>query len=92
MFVNQSSTDVRIGYHDLRDTQRGITTTINKTIRHPNYQPPSIYYDIALLKLNKVIEFNDRIRPACLYERYDKVPTQVWVSGWGTVEFRKFNT
>ncbi|XP_076630900.1 serine protease 1 [Colletes latitarsis] len=80
-------TDVRIGFHDLRDNQHGITTTINKMIRHPNYKPPTIYNDIAVIKLNTVITFNKEIRPACLYQQYDTVPLQAWVSGWGVTEF-----
>ncbi|XP_076295163.1 anionic trypsin isoform X2 [Lasioglossum baleicum] len=82
-----SPTDVRIGFHDLRDAQRGISTKVNKMIRHPGYKPPSMYDDIAVVKLNEVIGFNKNVRPACLYLRYDSVPTQAWVSGWGVTEF-----
>lgn len=80
-------TDARIGFHDLRDNQHGVTTTISKMIRHPSYKPPTIYNDIALIKLSTVITFNKDIRPACLYQEYDIVPEQAWVSGWGVTEF-----
>ncbi|PSN56822.1 hypothetical protein C0J52_02704 [Blattella germanica] len=39
--------------------------------RHPEYKPPAKYNDIALLKLDRRVEFNDFIRPACLYTRDD---------------------
>ncbi|XP_078033304.1 uncharacterized protein LOC144468049 isoform X1 [Augochlora pura] len=78
---------VRIGFHDLRDTNRGISASVDKVVRHPGYKPPSMYDDIALIKMDKAIEFNKSIRPACLYQRYDTVPTKAWVSGWGVVEF-----
>ncbi|XP_031842856.1 serine protease snk isoform X2 [Nomia melanderi] len=81
------STDILIGYHDLRNTKGGISTTINETVRHPEYKPPSLYNDIALIKLNKVIQFNNRIKPACLYETYERVPAKAWISGWGNLEF-----
>ncbi|XP_053975613.1 serine protease snake-like isoform X2 [Hylaeus volcanicus] len=80
-------TDARIGLNDLRDNQHGITTTINKTIRHVNYKPPTMYDDIALIKLNTAVTFSKEIRPACLYQRYDTIPVQAWVSGWGVTEF-----
>lgn len=84
---NPGPTDVRIGVHDLRDTQSGISTKVDIMIRHPGYKPPAMYNDIALLKLKEPVEFNKNIRPACLYLRYDATPTQAWVSGWGVTEF-----
>lgn len=74
----------------MRDNQHGVTTTISKMIRHPSYKPPTIYNDIALIKLSTVITFNKDIRPACLYQEYDIVPEQAWVSGWGVTEFGTF--
>ncbi|XP_043524581.1 serine protease snake-like isoform X1 [Frieseomelitta varia] len=82
----KSPTDVRIGVHNLRDNAQGITTTINKIMRHPSYKPPAMYADIALVKLNTVVVFNNEIRPACLYEQYDTVPAQAWVTGWGVAD------
>lgn len=71
----------------MKDKLQGITTTINKIVRHPNYKPPAMYADIALIKLSTPVAFNNEIRPACLYQQYDTVPTQAWVSGWGVTEF-----
>ncbi|CAK9807636.1 Serine protease snake [Anthophora quadrimaculata] len=83
----KSPTHARVGINDLKDNQHGIIATINKILRHPNYKPPTMYADIALIKLNTVIAFNKDIRPACLYQQYDTLPTQAWVSGWGVTEF-----
>ncbi|KAK9309756.1 hypothetical protein QLX08_000740 [Tetragonisca angustula] len=85
-YGSKSPTDVRIGVYNLRDNAQGITTTINKTMRHPSYKPPAMYADIALVKLNTVVVFNNEIRPACLYEQYDTVPAQAWVTGWGVTD------
>lgn len=85
----KSPTDVRIGVHNIKNDQQGIISTINKIIRHPNFKPPAMYADIALVKLNTVIVFNKYIRPACLYQEYDTVPAQGWVTGWGVTEFNE---
>ncbi|XP_017889819.1 serine protease snake-like [Ceratina calcarata] len=82
-----SPTDVRIGFNDLTDTQHGITRTITRMLRHPNYRAPAMYADIALLELDAAVTFNKEIRPACLYQQYDTVPSKAWVSGWGVTEF-----
>ncbi|CAK9824713.1 Serine protease snake [Anthophora retusa] len=83
----KSPTHARVGINNLKDNQHGIIATINKILRHPNYKPPTMYADIALIKLNTVIAFNKDVRPACLYQQYDTLPTQAWVSGWGVTEF-----
>lgn len=76
---------------NLRDNAQGITTSINKIMRHPSHKPPAMYADIALVKLDKVVVFNDEIRPACLYEEYDTVPAQAWVTGWGITDSCKID-
>ncbi|XP_043601100.1 serine protease snake-like isoform X2 [Bombus pyrosoma] len=83
----RSPTNARIGMSNLRNNQQGITTTINRIVRHPSYKPPAMYADIALVKLSTTVAFNNEIRPACLYQRYDTVPMQAWISGWGVTEF-----
>lgn len=87
--LNRSPTNARIGAYNIKNNQQGIITTINKIIRHPNFKPPAMYADIALVKLNTVVVFNNDIRPACLYQQYDTVPAQGWVTGWGVTEFSK---
>lgn len=64
---------------------------IEQMIRHPSYNPPAMYADIALVKLKRTVTFSTLIKPACLYQLYDNVPMKVWVSGWGVTEFGKFN-
>ena len=47
--------------------------TVSKTIVHPNYYASDdsllILNDIALLKLNREIEFSDKIAPLCLPDK-----------------------
>ena len=43
--------------------------------------------DIALLKLEKELDFNERVQPACLpYESYYKPFNVAFASGWGQNE------
>ena len=81
-------TDARIGFHSLTD-QKGITSVIKDIITHPDYKPPAMYADIALIQLMTPVSFSTSVRPACLYQPFDTVPTQAWVSGWGVTEYSK---
>jgi len=51
--------------------------------RHPDYRPPVMYADIALVKLDKTVTFGNLIRPACLYQQNDIMIKEAWISGWG---------
>ncbi|KMR05321.1 peroxisomal n -acetyl-spermine spermidine oxidase [Lasius niger] len=79
--------DARIGFHRLSDQQSGVTVAIKAMIRHPDYNPPAMYADIALVQLMNTVTFSTLIRPACLYQQYDTVPTSAWICGWGANEF-----
>ncbi|KAL0108950.1 hypothetical protein PUN28_014214 [Cardiocondyla obscurior] len=81
-----SPTHARIGLHKLSE-QEGILITIKNLTRHPDYTPPAMYADIALIELTNDVPFSTSIRPACLYQQYDTVPTKAWVSGWGVTAF-----
>ncbi|XP_077274586.1 serine protease snk [Temnothorax americanus] len=79
-------THARIGFHRLAD-QEGVTVAVKNTTRHPDYKPPAMYADIALVQLVNDVTFSTSVRPACLYQQYDTVPRKAWISGWGLKEF-----
>lgn len=58
---------------------------IIERIRHPNYQWPSVYNDIGLVKMERKVEFNAWIRPSCLPYSLPDVGTQgkAVATGWG---------
>ncbi|XP_037380378.1 transmembrane protease serine 2 isoform X2 [Talpa occidentalis] len=58
---------------------------IKKVIVHPKYDTKTKDYDIALMKLQAPMTFNDRVRPVCLPNPGLMLePTQsCWTSGWG---------
>lgn len=50
-------------------------------IQHPDYNSVSFYNDIALLRLDRRVEFNPFIRPACLPSS-SSVPHYLMILGW----------
>lgn len=42
-----------------------ITARVERVIRHPAYNPGNYDNDVAILKLDRVLEMNDRLRPVC---------------------------
>ena len=77
---------VRLGTHQLKDIFSGETLKVKSIRRHPNYNPPAAYADIALIELERSIEFGPVIKPACLHTSYNTV-RQFWVTGWGVTHY-----
>lgn len=52
---------------------------------HENYEMATVDNDIALIKLDKPIKFNDHVRPACLPKSEERLRTgtRCTVYGWG---------
>ncbi|XP_053305207.1 acrosin-like [Spea bombifrons] len=61
--------------------------TIKELIVHEKYNPKSQSNDIALLRLNKPIAFNEYIQPACLPAKQAILSKMddCYVAGWGVV-------
>ena len=56
MFTQQNS----------EDSSPPVDVAIKAVVRHPNYSGRKKLNDIALLELISFVNFNDKIRPACL--------------------------
>lgn len=64
----------------------GKIVNISKTIYHPDYKSTSYYNDIALLKLDRKINFNEFIQPACLPKTKESLYTNLTSAGWHYID------
>ncbi|XP_053114500.1 plasma kallikrein-like isoform X2 [Hemicordylus capensis] len=64
--------------------------SVQEIIVHPNYDFSERGYDIALMKLDRPMNFSDSQQPICLpsNEEKDMGYTNCWVTGWGYTKER----
>uniref|UniRef100_A0A0A1WQS9 CLIP domain-containing serine protease n=1 Tax=Zeugodacus cucurbitae TaxID=28588 RepID=A0A0A1WQS9_ZEUCU len=81
---------VRLGEHDLStETEtKHVDIDVVKSVRHPNFGAQDRRYDIAVLYLEKNVEFTDYICPICLpsspqLRSKSYVGYHPFVAGWG---------
>jgi secreted trypsin-like serine protease len=64
--------------------------TVQKLIKHENYDAMKLLNDIAILRLDETIVFNNEIQPCCLPENknnnFPSNNTESIVIGWGQTE------
>ncbi|XP_062322636.1 suppressor of tumorigenicity 14 protein isoform X1 [Osmerus eperlanus] len=61
--------------------------SLKTIITHPDYNPMTFDYDVALLELSRPLEFTNTIHPVCLPAPSHVFPAGLgcWVTGWGTL-------
>lgn len=87
---NNPPTIARLGGLNLKASNEGvqpINYLVVEIIRHPDYKAPAKYNDIALLKLDRHVEFNEAIRPACLYTTDTFAVNKTVATGWGKIDY-----
>merc|ERR1712025_1406925 len=83
---------VALGEHDIqKDVETKTAQKISgSAIVHPQWNRAQTEHDIAIIKLNSAVTFNDNVVPACLPD--DKTKTYAGqsavVSGWGAEGFQ----
>lgn len=91
MFYRGPPERVRLGDLNLQNNNDGahpVEFLVEEVIVHPNYIQTSKYNDIALLRLDNVVKFNDHIRPACLNSNDNLNYFQkATATGWGSIAF-----
>jgi len=80
---------VALGEHNIRqdiESHRVQGIKVQRVIKRPDYDTSSINNDIALLRLETEVQFNDNVIPACLPTDKNQQYTnwEAVVSGWGT--------
>lgn len=60
---------------------------VDRAFFHQNFTIPRHYDDIALIRVNGVLKFDDEIRPVLLPTwNFDNVGREVVLTGWGRVD------
>lgn len=85
--------NVVVGDHDVSTGSENNSTVVHsiKTlIPHANYNSATGQNDIALIRLNEDIKYNDAVGPVCLpwkfrNNKFENEP--VTIAGWGATEF-----
>lgn len=83
---------VRLGDQNLRNRRDGlqeVDINVAKFTKHEMYDPDFFYYDIAIIKMVRSVEFTKFIRPACLWPTLQENIPVVTASGWGDTENRE---
>lgn len=75
---------ILVGTNDLG--KGGKYYKVEKLIAHENYNNPSFAYDIAVIRIQGKIEFNERVQP--IEYSPDEVPDEadVQLTGWGRLQ------
>lgn len=68
------------------DSARPIVFTVAERIKYPSYSTKFKYDDIALLRLDGNLTFNEYIRPACLPE-FSFTGILATATGWGQIGY-----
>lgn len=89
-FNIKNKTDcVNLPHLETADCSEVVDMSIDKFIVHPFYNSWTFSNDLALLKLNKTVVFNDYIRPICLPEpglTFVKTKDTLYTSSFTTAE------
>ncbi|EDV95836.1 venom serine protease Bi-VSP isoform X1 [Drosophila grimshawi] len=91
--IRDDLTFVRLGEHDLTtDAEaRHVDIPIAKKVRYPQYTPRNGRGDIAMLYLDRNVQFTDTIIPICMpssstLRTKSYVSTNPFVAGWGKTQ------
>ncbi|XP_029928524.1 trypsin-1-like isoform X2 [Myripristis murdjan] len=80
----KSRIQVRLGEHNIGITEGSEQfITSSRVIRHPQYNPYNIDYDVMLIKLSERAIINEYVQPVPLPNACAPAGTMCLVSGWG---------
>ncbi|XP_056392708.1 serine protease 27-like [Hyla sarda] len=88
--MNVSEYTVYLGAHQLSGLQQSgvVARGVKRIIIHPDFTEVGSSGDIALIELEKPVNFTSSILPVCLPSASVKLPegTLCWATGWGNIK------
>ena len=88
--LNASDYYITVGLHDRRRGMQGPHTKIYKVqniILHEQFnETKSFDNDIAVLRIEENITFNDHVIPVCLPQQDVEIKGYTYIVGWGAVD------
>ncbi|NXO70128.1 ST14 protein, partial [Phainopepla nitens] len=78
-----------MGSHTINEKSSGVAMrSIIRIIVHPQYDPSTSDYDIALLEMEMPVLFSELVQPICLpsTSRVFLYGTVCYVTGWGAIK------
>ncbi|XP_077287909.1 serine protease persephone-like isoform X2 [Arctopsyche grandis] len=79
-------TVAKIGTSYLLNDDDSTNYAIVSSIPHPSYNRSMKYHDLALLRLNRPVEFTTTAHPACLNTEPESSINTLIITGWGTID------
>nr|XP_037273443.1 transmembrane protease serine 3-like [Rhipicephalus microplus] len=77
-------------FYNTTEVNKGPSVWIEDMIHHPEFQWTTILNDIALVKVERPLDFDDHVRPICLPPKMLHLDGQLaMVAGWGLTEESK---
>ncbi|XP_035718534.1 serine protease snake-like [Vespa mandarinia] len=79
---------VRVGTTNLEIREDSLQERkIIRRIKHPDYKLPAKYHDLGLIELDKPLELNPNVRPACLEMNFQPPGKQAIATGFGRTSY-----
>ncbi len=64
------NTTLHLGDHSLTDEEPGeMTRKVRRIMMHKSYNARNTDYDIAVIEMDRPVEYSDNVRPVCLPEK-----------------------
>lgn len=81
-----ASLDILVGTNDVKNG--GTYYRVDEFYTHEDFNHPMYANDIAVIRINRTFEFNDRVRPIAPAFNEANDGEEVTLTGWGNLEFR----
>ncbi|XP_040273762.1 transmembrane protease serine 9 [Bufo bufo] len=65
-----------------------VKVSLKRVIQHPQFNPLTLDFDVAVIELSNALTFNKYVQPVCLPSALQKFPAgwKCMISGWGNIK------